>query len=223
LPAFPYNVGRRYYGTPSGGTVTTIAETVITNFVGGTNMALAMNTPKVSGGNVTLTWSATEGGTYRVENTTNFSTWTTNTTNATASGNSGSFTNSGASGYRFFKVTRTALANYDPVTGTTGGGGGAQGISSVSPTSGNAVNGTVLTITLNSGYSMVPPPNNVQPTAVTLTRGGTTLTATSSSRNTTTGIVTATFNLAGATAGAYTVNAAFGPNTWSLTDGFTIN
>ena len=98
------------------------------------------------------------------------------------------YTNAGASGHRFFKVTRTALANYDPVSGTaTNGGGGMQGISTVSPTSGNAVNGTVLTITLNSSFNPAPPPNNVPPTAVTLVRGVTTLTAISSSRNTTTG------------------------------------
>ena len=52
----------------------------------------------------------------------------------------------------------------------------------------------------------------------------TTITATSSSRNSTTGIVTAGFTIpAGATTGTYTVNCVFGPNTWSLTNGFTVN
>jgi hypothetical protein len=82
-----------------------------------------------------------------------------------------------------------------------------------------------MTITLNSGYSMPPPPATVQPTAINLTRSGaTTVSATSYNRNTTTGVITAVFNLpSGATLGAYTVNATFGPNTWSLTNGFTIN
>ena len=72
---------------------------------------------------------------------------------------------------------------------------------------------------------MAPPPASVPPTSVTLTRmGASTLTATSYSRNTTTGIVTASFTIpANATVGTYTVNATFGPNTWSLTNGFTVN
>src|SRR5207244_810685 len=45
-PAYPYNVGRQYYGSPTAGAVTTLAETVVTNFVGGASAALTMNTPK---------------------------------------------------------------------------------------------------------------------------------------------------------------------------------
>jgi hypothetical protein len=114
--------------------------------------------------------------------------------------------------------------------GTTNGGdttfttsaAAAQGISSVSPGSGaHGTNGVVLTITLNSSYSPPPPPDSVVPTAVTLT-GPATVSATSFSRNTSTGVITATFNLP-ATTGSYTVNATFGPNTWSLTGGFTVN
>ena len=75
------------------------------------------------------------------------------------------------------------------------------------------------------GTEKPPPPSSVQPTSVTLTlSGATTLTATSSLRNTTTGVVTANFSISStATPGAYTVNTVFGPNTWSLTSGFTIN
>jgi hypothetical protein len=59
---------------------------------------------------------------------------------------------------------------------------------------------------------------------VTLTAAGaSTITATSSTRNSSTGIVTASFNIPStATITAYTVNAIFGPNTWSLTGGFTV-
>jgi len=112
---------------------------------------------------VTLVWSATEGGTYRVESTTNFSAWTTNTTNATASGNTGSYTNSGASGYKFFKVARTALANYDPATSATGGG---TGILSVSPTSGTR--GTTITLTIDLDPAVNPPPQNAPINSVTV-------------------------------------------------------
>ena len=100
------------------------------------------------------------------------------------------------------------------------------GISSVTPASGSrGASGVVLTITLDASYTPAPPPLNVAPTAVTLTRPGSTpVSAASYRRDTATGVVSATFNLpANAAAGAYTVNAVFGPNTWSLADGFTIN
>ena len=101
----------------------------------------------------------------------------------------------------------------------------AEGISSVSPSSGTHGTTATLTVVLNSGYALAPPPVAVQPTAATLTLGGaTTIAATSYTRNTTTGVVTLGFALpAGATLGAYTVSVAFGPNTWSLTNGFTVN
>ena len=38
-PVFPYNIGRGFYGNPAGGSVSTITETVVTNFLGGTNLA----------------------------------------------------------------------------------------------------------------------------------------------------------------------------------------
>ena len=223
-PTYPYNVGRQYYGSPTASNVTALVETVVTNFVGGPSAREVLSAPSRSGDTVVLKWSAVEGGTYRVESTTNLTTWTTNVTGVAPLANMGSNTNTSPEKAKFFRVNRTALATYDPVSGTTTGGG-AQGISTIAPTSGMHNTTVVTTITLNIGYTQPPPPNNVAPTAVTLTRtGATTITATSSSRNATTGVVTATFNIPnGATPGAYTVNCTFGPNTWSLTDGFTVN
>ena len=69
-PAFPYNVGRQYYGNPTGGVIPggNYSETVSTNFVGGANSTLRMESPVVSAddGTVTLTWSSVEGGSYSV-------------------------------------------------------------------------------------------------------------------------------------------------------------
>ena len=96
----------------------------------------------------------------------------------------------------------------------------AQGISTVTPATGTHGAIVTLTITLNSAYAPAPPPSTVAPTAVTLT-GPATVNATSYSRDTITGVITATFTLP-ATTGSYTVNATFGPNTWSLTSGFTV-
>lgn len=110
-PMYPYNIGRWYFGSPSG-SATTLSESVSTNFVGGANSALRINTPNAKNGVVTLTWGATEGGTYRVEASTNCTSWTTNATGIPAVQNQGSVTNiMGSIG--FFRVARTALASYD--------------------------------------------------------------------------------------------------------------
>jgi hypothetical protein len=113
-PAYPYNIGRTYFGTTQGGAVANIAEAVTTNFVGAANSQLVMAAPVVSNSVVTLTWSATEGGTYRVEQTGDLSSWTTNSTGIAAVLNKGTVTTPRVGTNQFFRVTRTGLATYDP-------------------------------------------------------------------------------------------------------------
>ena len=230
-PTFPYNMSYYFYGNPTGGTVTNIAEAVATNFLGNTNLVSKVNPPTyLTGGFVSLRWNGVEGGSYSVEASTNLTSWSTLATGLTINNYA---SNTVTSSYldsvekldkRFYRVSRTAVATFDPVSGTSGGTV-AQGISAVTPTNANRGTGPSLTITLNSGYNPAPPPAVNPPTSVTLTRtGAATITASSSSRNGTTGIVTAGFTIpAGATIGTYTVNCVFGPNTWSLTNGFTVN
>jgi hypothetical protein len=111
-PVFPYNLGRSYYGNPVGNNVTTLAETVTTNFVGGAGSPLRLSAPVHSNSQVTLTWSATEGGTYRVEATADFTTWNTNAVNVPAITNRGT-AQMPARTNEFYRVTRTSLATYD--------------------------------------------------------------------------------------------------------------
>jgi hypothetical protein len=111
-PAFPYNLGRSFYGNPTGNTVASITETVMTNFVGGASAELRLGTPAISNSVVTLVWSATEGGTYRVESTANFFEWTTNAAGVGAVFNRGSYSGPTAT-HQFFRVRRSALATYD--------------------------------------------------------------------------------------------------------------
>ena len=59
-----------------------------------------------------MTWSASEGGTYRVEAMTNLTSWTTNASGINAVLNTGS-TTTAATTKQFFRVARTALAAYD--------------------------------------------------------------------------------------------------------------
>ncbi len=111
--AYPYAIAYEYYGSATGGSVTSISETVTTNFTGAANATLTMNAPAISNSLVTLTWSAVEGGTYSVANSGNLTTWTTNLIGIAAVQNLGTTTATKVSTNQFFKVIRTALANYD--------------------------------------------------------------------------------------------------------------
>jgi len=114
IPVFPYNIGRGYYGNPTGGRVTSIGESVVTHFSGNTNLATVMNAPTKVGDAVVLTWSALEGGAYMIQSSTDLSTWTTNSTTVTATLNTGSYTNITTESQGYYRVARTALAPFDP-------------------------------------------------------------------------------------------------------------
>ena len=121
--AFPYNVARYFMNTPSGGSTSISnmnAETPLTlYFKGGTNIHETLGSPSVNNanGNVTLTWSALEGGSYQVLVSSNLATWTTNSSlTTTATNNSVSEVETGAasaSSKRFYRTRRTAVATYD--------------------------------------------------------------------------------------------------------------
>jgi hypothetical protein len=109
-PVFPYNIGRGFYGSPTGGTVTTISETVVTNFLGNTNLTSTLNSPSVNSGTVTLSWSAIEGGTYMVQSTTNFADVDDQFHDRSRQiERSASYTNNPTDNYRFYRVARTAV------------------------------------------------------------------------------------------------------------------
>jgi YHYH protein len=88
-PAFPYMLGKQYYGTKSGATGATVPGTGVTDYFNsaGTNFVETWSgSPAVNAtsGNVTLTWNALEGGTYKVEASNDLASWTT--LNASVSG-----------------------------------------------------------------------------------------------------------------------------------------
>lgn len=119
-PTFPYNIGRQYHGNPTGGAVAggSYPETVTTNFVGGVNSELRLQTPAVSAGghDVTLTWSSVEGGTYVVSAVTNLQAGTKETlATVTATNRLTRVTDSNPGARpveRFYRVTRTGVAPY---------------------------------------------------------------------------------------------------------------
>lgn len=221
-PVFPYNIGRAFYGNPTGMAVSALTETVTTNFVGGVNSPLVLGSPLPLNGEVTLVWSAVEGGTYQVETSTNLAVWTPKADGIAAVGSVGRKALAAAANQDFFRITQTALANHDSVTNSTtngGGGGGGPALAAVTPNSGTR--GTTVTLTLTLGG--MAPPTAVSPASAALgTIAGTNLARSG-------GSVTARFVIpASATPGAVTVSVVFpgspgmGNVTFSLPNGFTI-
>jgi hypothetical protein len=197
-PVYPYNIGRAYYGNPTGSAVTAIAETVIRHFVGGAEAPANLGVPATGASGVTLVWSAVEGGSYQVESSTNLTLWSSLASPVAVQGVQGTLTTPATHPQGFFRVRQTGVATYDPATGTPTGGGGGNGggpvgppLTSVSPVSG--VRGSTVTVTFNLGGN--PPPAGLTPTAVTLgTVSGTAI------RRTGTTVVNASFALPAAAA-----------------------
>ncbi len=125
-PAFPFSIGRYWYGNNTGGRVPNgnIGESVTMLFTGGPAIPESWSSsPAVNpaNGNVTLTWNSLEGGSYQVEASTNLTAWSIIATNvpAASSGTQTPITENAAAlpannTRRFYKVTRTATAAYDP-------------------------------------------------------------------------------------------------------------
>jgi YHYH protein len=221
-PVFPYNIGRGFYGSPAGGAVTAITETVVTNFLGNTNLSSKVAAPGVNSGTVTLSWSAIEGGSYQVEATTNLanpSGWTVLTAGVSPKQITGSYTNLTALDQRFYRVGRTAVATNDSA-GTT-----LFATNSVAP-GGSAYRGqtVVLTITLPVGGTYPPfaPPAGAPITSVVV--GGTTAISSTSAAQ---GTVVSLFTIPTATTATNLQNVVVtftsGPPPYTLTGYFTIN
>jgi hypothetical protein len=226
-PQYPYTTGRQYYGSPRGGS-TTISETVTTFFDGGPNKVETANPPTIneSTGDVTLTWSAVEGGTYLVEASSDLQTWPDLTPTVTATSDVASITETGAKNTfssRFYLVSRTSLASFDSngFDYTPSGGSGGGTTTSVAP-GGSAARGSTVTVIVTLPTSPPNPPVNVVPASITIAGM---ISGTAISRPSVT-TAEATFVIpANATTGAKDVVVVFnapGP-TYTLTGGFTIN
>ncbi len=212
-PTFPYNIGRGYYGSPTGGSVTAISETVATNFLGNTNLVATLNSPGAKNGTVTLSWSALEGGSYQVEGTTNFSNWTVLKTGVSPNQINGNYTNLTSLDKQFYRVGRTAVASFDSA-GTT-----LFAVSSVAP-GGSANRGQSVLITITLPSSPPNPPAGAPITSVTMDG----ITA-SSATCTAQGTVVAAFTIpANAATGAQSIVVTFasGPPPYTVSS-FTIN
>lgn len=145
-PVFPYNIGAAYNGNPAGGSVSSISETVVTNFAGGPDSAIRLNAPSRNAvtGDIVLTWSSVDGGSYRVDSSNDLVGWTNKAVNIPSQGLTTQITTNQDGNSGLYRVALTGLASYDPVT-TAGVSGTDDGILSVTPT--NGVRGTSVMVT----------------------------------------------------------------------------
>ncbi|MEY2409818.1 MAG: hypothetical protein QOF48_2488 [Verrucomicrobiota bacterium] len=219
VPAFPYAIGRQYFATPAATQLSSIPTNgVTTHFRGGPDSRESLNRPSVANTSVVLSWSAIEGGTYRLETTTNVSVtnWAILQTNIVASTNTSSVetTTGAADPQRYYRIARLALANYYGAPATNGGGG------TVAP-GGNADRGTTVTVTITLPTAPPQPPANLVPTSVSLAGS---IAGTSISRPAASTVL-ATFNIpAGAPTGAQNVIVTFNPApTYTMAGALTIH
>lgn len=221
-PVFPYNIGRGFYGNPTGGNVKSISETVITNFLGGPDLAPSLNPPKATNRTVTLVWSAVEGGTYQVDDSTNLTTWSARADRIIPVLDSASVALDRIADAEFYRVSRTGLASYDPSTNSSSTSGGSSGgIVSVFPSSAKPGDTVTMTISLNANANPPPPPVGIAVTQVTVG----TWKATQATYSTK-AVVTATVTIpASATPGLQTVVVTFPapPGSSNSTVDFTLD
>ncbi|MDP6858425.1 MAG: YHYH protein [Verrucomicrobiales bacterium] len=248
IPVFPYNVGRNYYGTPSGGRVNAVPAQAVKVFSGGPNKQHKAKTVNASGNVVTFVWDTVEGASYRVDASSDLKIWHEGNVAFTAdSTNKSSAYNKPSSGAdRFYRMIRTGIEDFDnngfsddfgdgpdPNDNNAGGGGPGGGPGGrpnptgndlvVSPEKGDAGSTVVLQIRLTI---IGGPPNFATPQSVSIGeyRG------TNISRNSANGIISARVRIPNsAETGKATVFVRFGtgprgepPLNLSLINGFEI-
>lgn len=221
-PVFPYDIGRGFYGNPTGGAVSSIAGTVVTNFLGYTNLTSVLSPPAVKSGTVTLKWSALEGGSYEVQSTTNIagSSWMTLASAVSPNEIVGGYTNVTSLNQNFYRVGRTSVAPYD--------GAGTTVVAPESDVPGGSANpGQTVTLEITLPSTPPNPPVNSPTTPTVVVTNLTTMTGINCSdiSRPATNIVTALLVVpANAPAGTQNVIVNFNSMpTYTLTGEFTIN
>ncbi len=226
-PAYPYTTGRAYYGSPTGGGVTSIAETVTRQTSAGPSIVEKGISTTISNGNATTTWSAIEGATYTVQASDDLSTWESKSTTATPLQDKLSYTENlvyPSHTKRFYRIQKTAIASFDSngftYTAIGGGGGNSGGSSNITAPGGTATRGTTVTVTITLPTSPPLPPANLVPSSITLDG----IIGTAISRPAS-GTAIATFVIpTGASIGAKNIVVTFAPApTYTMTGAVTFN
>lgn len=113
--AFPYIVGRQWYGTLNGGRVNSITENVTLYQNAGPHATIYLKSIVMRSGAL-LRWNSVEGGHYRIEGAHKLNQWQVIETHVASQGLETTHTLSAAnSKYRYYRVELIALDPYDPV------------------------------------------------------------------------------------------------------------
>lgn len=118
-PVFPYNIGRYYYGTAQGANVNTLPDEREILFEGGPNAPQKFDNTSLdpTTGNVTLTWSGVEGGTYRIDRSDDLENWKllddSATPNAGPFGENSDEKRTTTHTKHFYRSSLTAVATFD--------------------------------------------------------------------------------------------------------------
>jgi arylsulfatase A-like enzyme len=122
-PAFPYIIGRQYYGVKQGGNYgaastvgfTSVDTPNVTLFQGGALAGLQTAEPKKSNNEVTLTWSSVEGGRYVVEESDRLNGWAEAATDIAGEAFSTARVIPATGTQGFYRVRRESVDPYDPI------------------------------------------------------------------------------------------------------------
>jgi len=122
-PAYPYIIGRQYFGVKQGGNYgaaatvgfSAVDSPNITLYQGGGLAALAVQDITKTGGQVTLTWSSVEGGRYTVEQSPDLGGWSNGATNIPGAAFSTERQLSQLGTKSFYRVRRDSVDASDPI------------------------------------------------------------------------------------------------------------
>ena len=123
-PAYPYVIGRQWYGVPSGGDVRQLTETVTMITDAGPGEAIQSKAENGGYGRQ-LTWNSVEGGHYRVEGSQDGMAWKTVNEDVTSQGLTThcSLGANGQTSYTKYRVRLMKLEPYDAIGSRNGMGG----------------------------------------------------------------------------------------------------
>lgn len=115
-PVYPYNISRYYFGQPAGASPNDVPEEAVVVFEGGPKRKLEFDGGTKEGDEITLTWSAIEGGEYVVDSSTTLQTnsWVREANQAAPLGNKLTLIeDSESSPTKFYRTKLASLAPFD--------------------------------------------------------------------------------------------------------------
>ena len=123
-PTYPYNLAPAYFGNPTlAGSVGSVPANATLHFAGGASKAdgAVDISADPTTGEVTIVWDSVEGGVYRVETTTDFSTWDTSASSFTSVSDQFPSTDVSSlpegSTTLFYRLNRLSLNPYENASG----------------------------------------------------------------------------------------------------------